>query len=92
MYAGSCTISFCKIGGGFQKEYPDIKLVIDERIASEIQENSDRYDFLILRENMMEDQKKFRFSPLYDDKLCAVLYEKTSALWKRSTSTERIER
>ena len=24
----------------------------------------------------MEDQKKFRFSPLYDDKLCAVLYEK----------------
>ena len=25
---------------------------------------------------MMEDQKKFRFSPLYDDKLCAVLYEK----------------
>lgn len=60
----------------FRKEYPDIKLVIDERIASEIQENSDRYDFLILRENMMEDQKKFRFSPLYDDKLCAVLYEK----------------
>lgn len=67
---------FARLAADFRKEYPDIKLVIDERIASEIQENSDRYDFLILRENMMEDQKKFRFSPLYDDKLCAVLYEK----------------
>lgn len=67
---------FARLVADFRKEYPDIKLVIDERIASEIQENSDRYDFLILRENMMEDQKKFRFFPLYDDKLCAVLYEK----------------
>lgn len=67
---------FARLVADFRKEYPDIKLVIDERIASEIQENSDRYDFLILRENMMEDQKKCRFSPLYDDKLCAVLYEK----------------
>ena len=67
---------FARLVADFRKEYPDIKLVIDERIASDIQENSDRYDFLILRENMMEDQKKFRFSPLYDDKLCAVLYEK----------------
>lgn len=67
---------FARLVADFRKEYPDIKLVIDKRIASEIQENSDRYDFLILRENMMEDQKKFRFSPLYDDKLCAVLYEK----------------
>ena len=67
---------FARLVADFGKEYPDIKLVIDERIASEIQENSDRYDFLILRENMMEDQKKFRFSQLYDDKLCAVLYEK----------------
>ena len=67
---------FARLVADFRKEYPDIKLVIDERIASEIQENSDRYDFLNLRENMMEDQKKFRFSPLYDDKLCAVLYEK----------------
>ena len=67
---------FARLVADFRKEYPDIKLVIDERIASEIQENSDRYDFLILRENMMEDHKKFRFSPLYDDKLCAVLYEK----------------
>lgn len=67
---------FARLVADFRKEYPDIKLVIDERIASEIQENSDRYDFLILRENMMEDQKKFRFSPRYDDKLCAVLYEK----------------
>lgn len=67
---------FARLVADFRKEYPGIKLVIDERIASEIQENSDRYDFLILRENMMEDQKKFRFSPLYDDKLCAVLYEK----------------
>lgn len=67
---------FARLVADFRKEYPDIKLVIDERIASEIQENSDHYDFLILRENMMEDQKKFRFSPLYDDKLCAVLYEK----------------
>lgn len=67
---------FARLVADFRKEYPDIKLVIDERIASEIQENSDRYDFLILRENMMEDQKKFRFSPMYDDKLCAVLYEK----------------
>lgn len=67
---------FARLVADFRKEYPDIKLVIDERIASEIQENSDRYDFLILRENMMENQKKFRFSPLYDDELCAVLYEK----------------
>ena len=67
---------FARLVADFRKEYPDIKLVIDERIASDIQENSDRSDFLILRENMMEDQKKFRFSPLYDDKLCAVLYEK----------------
>lgn len=67
---------FARLVADFRKEYPDIKLVIDERIASEIQENSDRYDFLILRENMMEDQKKFRFFPLYDDELCAVLYEK----------------
>ena len=67
---------FARLVADFRKEYPDIKLVIDERIASDIQENSDRYDFLIVRENMMEDQKKFRFSPLYDDKLCAVLYEK----------------
>lgn len=67
---------FARLVADFRKEYPDIKLVIDERIASEIQENSDRYDFLILRENTMEDQEKFRFSPLYDDKLCAVLYEK----------------
>ena len=67
---------FARLVADFRKEYPDIKLVIDERIASEIQEKYDRYDFLILRENMMEDQKKFRFSPLYDDKLCAVLYEK----------------
>lgn len=67
---------FARLVADFRKEYPDIKLVIDERIASEIQENSDRYDFMILRENMMEDQKKFRFSQLYDDKLCAVLYEK----------------
>ena len=67
---------FARLVADFRKEYRDIKLVIDERIASEIQENSDRYDFLILRENMMEDQKKFRFSQLYDDKLCAVLYEK----------------
>lgn len=67
---------FARLVADFRKEYPDIKLVIDERIASDIQENSDRYDFLILRENMMENQKKFRFSPLYDDKLCAVLYEK----------------
>lgn len=67
---------FARLVADFRKEYPDIKLVIDERIASDIQENSDRYDFLILRENMMEDQKKFRFSPLYDDKLCVVLYEK----------------
>lgn len=67
---------FARLVADFRKEYPDIKLVIDERIASDIQENSDRYDFLILRENMMEDQKKFRFFPLYDDKLCAVLYEK----------------
>lgn len=67
---------FARLVADFRKEYPDIKLVIDERIASDIQGNSDRYDFLILRENMMEDQKKFRFSPLYDDKLCAVLYEK----------------
>lgn len=67
---------FARLVADFRKEYPDIKLVIDERIASDIQENSDRYVFLILRENMMEDQKKFRFFPLYDDKLCAVLYEK----------------
>ena len=67
---------FARLVADFRKEYPDIKLVIDERIASEFQENSDRYDFLILRENTMEDQEKFRFSPLYDDRLCAVLYEK----------------
>ena len=67
---------FARLVADFRKEYPDIKLVIDERIASEIQENSDRYDFLILRENMMEDQKKFRFSPLYDDKLCAIKKKK----------------
>lgn len=67
---------FARLVADFRKEYPDIKLAIDERIASEIQENSDRYDFLILRENTMEDQEKFRFSPLYDDRLCAVLYEK----------------
>lgn len=67
---------FARLVADFRKEYPDIKLVIDERIASEIQENSDRDDFLILRENTMEDQEKFRFSPLYDDRLCAVLYEK----------------
>ena len=67
---------FARLVADFRKEYPDIKLVIDERIASEIQENSDRYDFFILRENKMEDQKKYRFTPLYDHKLCAVLYEK----------------
>ena len=67
---------FARLVADFRKEYPDIKLVIDERIASEIQENSDRYDFLILRENMIKKKKKFRFSQLYDDKLCAVLYEK----------------
>mgnify|MGYP000361645361 CR=1 FL=1 len=54
---------FARLVADFRKEYPDIKLVIDERIASEIQENSDRYDFLILRENMMEDQKKLPFFP-----------------------------
>ena len=62
--------------GDFKKQYPDIKMVIDERIASEIQENADSYDFLILRENTMEDEKKYRFTPLYDDRLCAVLYKK----------------
>ena len=51
---------FARLVADFRKEYPDIKLVIDERIASEIQENSDRYDFLILRENMMEDLKELK--------------------------------
>lgn len=50
--------------------------MIDESIASEIQENADAYDFLILKENTMEDQNKYRFSPLYDDRLCAVLHKK----------------
>lgn len=48
---------FARMVADFKKQYPDIKMVIDERIASEIQENSDSYDFLILRENTMEDEK-----------------------------------
>lgn len=67
---------FARMVADFKKQYPDIKMVIDERIASEIQENADSYDFLILRENTMEDEKKYRFTPLYDDRLCAVLYKK----------------
>ena len=59
---------FARMVADFKKQYPDIKMVIDERIASEIQENSDSYDFLILRENTMEDEKKYRFTPLYDDR------------------------
>ena len=65
---------FARMVADFKKQYPDIKMVIDERIASEIQENSDSYDFLILRENTMEDEKKYRFTPLYDDRLCAVIH------------------
>ena len=67
---------FARMVADFKKQYPDIKMVIDERIASEIQENSDSYDFLILRENTMEDEKKYRFTPLYDDRLCAVIHKK----------------
>ena len=67
---------FARMVADFKKQYPDIKMVIDERIASEIQENSDSYDFLILRENTMEDEKKYRFAPLYDDRLCAVIHKK----------------
>ena len=43
---------FARMVADFKKQYPDIKMVIDERIASEIQENSDSYDFLILREKI----------------------------------------
>ena len=67
---------FARMVADFKKQYPDIKMVIDERIASEIQEKSDSYDFLILRENTMEDEKKYRFTPLYDDRLCAVIHKK----------------
>lgn len=72
LYAGSCTI-FCKIGGGFQKEYPDIKLVLMKE-SQVIYSGNWSLWFLDLERKYDGRSEKFRF-PHHDDKLCSVIWK-----------------
>lgn len=66
---------FARIMADFHEKHPDIQLIVDEKKGRDILEDADSYDFMILRESLIKDRKKFRFHPLYEDRLCAVVYE-----------------
>src|SRR5699024_3129182 len=66
---------FARIMADFHEKHPDIQPIVDEKKGRDILEDADSYDFMILRESLIKDRKKFRFHPLYEDRLCAVVYE-----------------
>ena len=58
-----------------QRENGVYQLIVDEKKGRDILEDADSYDFMILRESIIKEKEKFRFHPLYEDRLCAVVYE-----------------
>ncbi|HJC50218.1 MAG TPA: LysR family transcriptional regulator [Candidatus Anaerostipes avistercoris] len=66
---------FARIMADFHEKHPDIQLIVDEKKGRDILEDADSYDFMILRESIIKEKEKFRFHPLYEDRLCAVVYE-----------------
>lgn len=66
---------FADIVADFHEKYPDIQLILNEKKGREIVAEADDYDFLILRDSMVKDLEKYWFYPLYEDRLCAMLYE-----------------
>ncbi len=66
---------FAGIMADFHEKHPDIQLIVDEKRGREILDDADSYDFMILRESMIKDTDKYRFYPLYEDRLCAVVYQ-----------------
>lgn len=67
---------FAAVVADFHEKYPDITLVLEEKKARDIMNHAESYDFMILRESTIEDGEKYRFYPLYDERLCAVVYNK----------------
>ena len=59
----------------FHRLHPNIRLSLDEHPADRILADIDSYDFLILRSLLVADEKKYISQILYDDVLCAVVYD-----------------
>lgn len=65
---------FAKTLSAFREEYPDIKVDLDEKSADQIVADIEEYDFVILRSLLITEPEKYKFVPLYDDYLCAIVY------------------
>lgn len=74
----------------FHERHPEIQLVLEEKRAQEILESADSYDFMILRESMGSIDAKYRRIPLYDDRLCAVLYDDHPLAQKESIALKKL--
>lgn len=68
----------------FQKQYPDVSILLDEQPADQILAHAQDYDFMILRSLLITDSVKYRSVQLYDDYLCAIVYD-THPLSKRGS-------
>lgn len=75
----------------FQKQYPDVSILLDEQPADQILAHAQDYDFMILRSLLITDPVKYRSVQLYDDCLCAVVYEGHPLSKRKSIRLEELK-
>lgn len=92
---GSMTVlspyHFAKVMSAFMEQYPDIDLVLDEQTADQILAHLEEFDFAILRSLLITDTSKYNFITLYDDYLCAVVYDSHPLAGRESIRLEELK-
>ena len=83
---GSMTVlspyHFAKVMSAFMEQYPDIDLILDEQTADQVLAHLEEFDFAILRSLLIT---------LYDDYLCAVVYDSHPLAGRKSIRLEELK-
>lgn len=82
---------FTGVLAAFQTEYPETELILDEQRADHILAHMEEYDFTILRSLLITDKKKYHSILLYDDFLCAVVYQSHPLAERTSIRLEELK-
>ena len=92
---GSMTVlspyHFAKVMSAFMEQYPDIDLILDEQTADQVLAHLEEFDFAILRSLLITDTSKYNFITLYDDYLCAVVYDSHPLAGRKSIRLEELK-
>ena len=82
---------FALVLSAFSEKYPDIDLVLEENSADHILAELDSYDFAILRSLLIQEPNRYNFLTLFDDYLCAVVYDTHPLARRKSISLEELK-